>query len=140
MAVDMSGLLDSIETRASEVFDAASAAIVAKKIADCPIGETGDMAQSIDATPASGGAGNLTCDLHVDVDYASYTDEGTEAHDIPGNPWIAFEGADGTVIRNTDLSGPIRWVPGAGVAANIGWFSRTLQDDWTEAVSDAVNT
>lgn len=79
-----------------------------------------------DAEPDSGGES-----------YASYTDEGTEAHPITGNPLLAFFwekiGAD-VVFRS------VQWEPGPGVAANIGWFSDVMtEDQWADALNESAS-
>jgi hypothetical protein len=99
----------------------------------CPVGETGSLKES--GSVAMSGEGQTS--IVYEAEHASYTDEGTEAHLIQGNPLLAFFweklGAD-VVFRS------VMWEPGEKVAANIGWFSDAVSEDrWSEALLESMD-
>jgi hypothetical protein len=112
-----------VQEAAQQVFDGSQAL--------CPV-ETG-------ATKASGTleqSGDLTA--RISYDDRGFTDEGPDAHEIEGNPLLAFDwpqaGLFPAIFRR------VAWVPGAGVAENKGWFSeRSVTDDtWQTALIQAA--
>jgi hypothetical protein len=130
---DASGLLQTIEDHALARVAAAGDLMVEKKQATAPIGQTGELHDSIAVTGTSGGGGTASVTIACPVEYASYTDEGTEPHDIFGNPLLVFTGRDGTLV----FTHHVDWVPDGGVEQNRGWWSTTMETDWTDALTEA---
>lgn len=97
--------------------------------------DTGETARSIEARRTGQTSYEMTADDR------GFTDEGPEPHRIEGNPLLAFDwpgaGLFPAVFAHVD------WVPGAGVAANRGWWTlrSATDDEWLgqlEAAADAV--
>lgn len=64
------------------------------------------------------------------VEYASFTDEGTQPHVIEGNPLLAFETGDGelVIVRSVFHPGTER----------TGWYSDLMTDEnYQQALDDA---
>lgn len=71
-------------------------------------------------------------ELNFTSPHASYSDEGTEPHDIQGNPLLAFQWQGSLVIVHSVHH------PGT---PRTGWFTDNVTDDaWTQQVSDALDT
>ncbi len=108
-----------IEEWARQVMQEAAQIVFDATQALCPV-EDGD-------TLASGqlSGGDLT--WSITYDDVGFTDEGPEAHEIEGNPLLAFDwpeqGLFPAIFRR------VAWVPGPGVAANKGWFSERSASD-----------
>lgn len=133
MAFDTSSLDLKVREWGRLVMDIALDRFIETKKGLAPIGETGDLHDSIEARGVDDTGDGYTAEVVVDVEYASYTDEGTEAHDIHGNPFLAFQ------IDGEDIVVPlVHWVPGPGVAANKGWWSNSIDDQWSAAIETAA--
>lgn len=120
---------------AQQVVQEAATEMELKARAQCPVAAVGggEMLQSIQTAAV----GDLTWEITAED--RGFTDEGPEAHEIVGNPLLAFDwpapgpGLFPAIFRH------VNWVPGDGVAANKGWWTeRTITDaNWLEALTTA---
>ena len=80
----------------------------------------------------------LTATIEYPSDVASYTEEGTRAHPISGNPLLRFYWPKlGRVVYFRRVN----WRPGPGVRANKGWFSKAVRPAaWRRALRSATRT
>lgn len=92
----------------------------------CPVSDDGvdHMVDHIERTPVRELGDKLTAQITVDVDYAEFTDEGTDPHPIYGRPWLAFEVDGETVILNAERT-PVMH-PGT---EGTHWWTDSL-DEW----------
>lgn len=119
-----------IERWSAEVMREASTEMTFKAKTECPVAPIGggEMISTIAADQVD------PLRYRLSVEDRGYTDEGPEPHPIEGNPLLVFDWPEAppsyggalfpAVFRHVD------WKPGAGVAANKGWWSdRTITDD-----------
>lgn len=66
----------------------------------------------------------IRTDLSYDIPYAVHTDVGPKAHRITARnaKVLRFKAGGRTLYRRS-----VYWRPGAGVAKNRGWFSKTVK-------------
>lgn len=128
MAVDVSELLTQIEDYAQEV-GTVTADEVERIVKDAaPVGQTGQLRDEI-TTSVAGGSGVVTITVDSPAEPSSWTDEGTEAHRIEGNPLLAFEMGGSLVIVHS--------VNHPGNAAQH-WFDQPMPDYFQDALDIAA--
>lgn len=95
---DMTGLRRAVSQRVEEIASTALD-LTERDTIDAAPERTGALKQLIGTTgPSMVGDFVAQCEIYCDAAYAGYTDAGTEEHDIPGNPLLAFyweNGPDG---------------------------------------------
>ena len=131
MAVDVSGLLSSIEAYAGAVGEVVRDELETTTKEAAPV-KTGELRDEITVTVGAGG-GSVDWTVDSPADYSSYTDEGTEAHPIVGNPLLAFDWpeAGGTVIVHSVMH------PGT---TGTHWFDEAMPDRFQQALDLAAAT
>ncbi len=123
-----------IEEWARQVAEAAARTVFDGTQALCPVGDD-PGGQTKDSGKVEQ-AGDF--DWTITYDDRGFTDEGPEAHEIEGNPLLAFDwpeqGLFPAIFRR------VAWVPGPGVETNKGWFSqRSCTDEtWFVALQQAA--
>lgn len=77
--------------------------------------------------------------IGYDAEHASYTDEGTEPHEIHGRPWLVFfsERAGRTIFLNDDRG---QFVHHPGTARQGWWTDNVTDESWDVAVQEQVDT
>lgn len=117
-----------IRAWAAEVQREAADSVFQATQALAPVGETGALVAS-GQLEQSGEFG-----WRISYDDRGFTDVGPEAHEIRGNPVLAFDwpaaGLYPAIFRS------VMWTPGPGVAANRGWFSErsATQEQYEQAL------
>lgn len=91
MTVDVSGLLDQIETYALEIGHVCASELEAIVKDAAPVGETGQLRDAITAEVTGAGGGSVSILVDSPAEASSWTDEGTDPHRIEGNPLLAFD-------------------------------------------------
>lgn len=102
---------------------------------DPPV-DSGATRDSGFVTYEGGGGGFGSWSIEFPTPQAAYTDEGTSAHTIEGNPWLVFTGADGTkvFVRSPAV------VHHPGTPAT-GWFSGpdgVTDEKWAQFIEEAI--
>lgn len=121
MATISEQLKPLIRAWAEEVQREAADSVFQATQALCPVGTGGDSGEG----GALRASGQLEPDgplaWRITYDDIGFTDEGPVAHEIRGDPFLAFDWPEAGLYPAVFRS--VQWVPGAGVAANKGWFS-----------------
>lgn len=129
MAVDVASLTAALSDWGERVFVEAAGDLADQVREAAPVGETGNLRDSVEAVIGSTGTIN-TGAIEVGVEYASMVDEGTSAHEIEGNPLLAFEVGGEQVI--------VHRVAHPGTTANP-FFTNTATDaNWLAALESAA--
>jgi hypothetical protein len=94
---------------------------------------TGELRDSIESFAGHSGAGLWEGEIGSPSDVAHFTDSGTEAHFIEGNPLLVFHWpeAGGTVF--------FRSVNHPGSHKHDGWFTEKTPERWADAVAEAAS-
>lgn len=127
MTVDVSGLRDMVESYAQQVGDVTGAELerIVKDAAPVASGETRDEI----TVDVSGGGGQISLLVDSPAEQSSYTDEGTAAHKIEGNPLLAFDMGGSTVIVRS-VNHP--------VTPAQRWFDQPMADYFQQALDIAA--
>jgi hypothetical protein len=120
MAADVSGLTVAILDAAPTICEEAAEAMGRDIQASAPVGETGELSREWETSTQPSGNGAVST-LRFTAEHASYQDEGTDAHEIVGNPLLAFEWGGQTVIVHS--------VQHPGSHKNDGFFSDKAGDE-----------
>ena len=76
--------------------------------------------------------------IEYDVPQAEFTEYGTKAHPIVGNPLLVFYWPK---VGRTVFFRSVNWKPGPGVAANKGWFSKEVSESrWRAELASAIRS
>lgn len=86
---DTTGLRELIERYAAEVGDVVRDELEEATKTAAPV-KTGEMRDEITVT-VSAGSGQVAWEVDSPAEQSSFTDEGTQAHRIQGNPLLAFD-------------------------------------------------
>lgn len=134
MGVDTGELVAELRALGREALQEATDEIKSRLEERCPVSDDGDdhMVNHIEATEVVDEGDSFSSTITVAKEYASFTDEGTDAHEIHGQPWLVFEGNDGLVFLN-DNHGNFVNHPGT---QGTNWWSDTM-DEWPEIIEAA---
>lgn len=129
MGVDISGLIGAVEDYAQAVGQVTGDELerIVKDAAPVSSGETRD-AITVDV---AGGGGTISITVDSPTEQSSFTDEGTVAHKIEGNPLLAFEMGGATVIVHS--------VNHPGTTAQH-WFDQPMDGYFQAALDVAAAT
>lgn len=130
MATDTSGLEAGVREWAARVAEAALVdfSVVLQEAA--PLGE-GTLRGSLELDGPHDTGGEQVGSVAFPVDHASYTDEGTDPHEIVGNPLLAFEWNGATVIVHS--------VQHPGTRGTGWWTDNATDDGWAAACERAAD-
>lgn len=128
MSVDVSGLVNLVEQYAHEVGQVTGDELE-RIVKDAAPVASGDTRDAINVT-VSGGGGTIGITVDSPAEQSSYTDEGTSAHKIEGNPLLAFEMGGSLVIVHS--------VNHPGNAAQH-WFSQPMEEHFQTALDIAAS-
>lgn len=126
---DASGLRALIEQYVAELAPVVDAELEASTKEAAPVRD-GTLRDEITVSTAHG-SGAVTWTVDSPADHSSYTDEGTQAHPIRGNPLLAFDWpeAGGTVIVRSVMH------PGT---TGTHWFEQPMPERFQEALDVGV--
>lgn len=121
-------MVDAVRERYIVVMDDGFTALLDDLRQNGPQGEADSenphphMVDLLELTAVDNGDTTLSRTIHSPAEYSSFVDEGTEAHQIYGRPFLSWKGADGTrVIIRANVT-PVEH-PGT---ARTGWWSDTV--------------
>lgn len=126
--IDISGLLDSIETYAQDVGQVTRDELE-RIVKDAAPVVSGEMRDAI-SVEVSGGSGSISLTVESPTEQSSYTDDGTQPHDIVGNPLLAFEMNGALVIVHS--------VHHPGTTAQK-WFEEPMEGYFQDALDVAAS-
>lgn len=134
MSVDTSGLEDQLRQLARDTIDRAADEFVDRLKHRCPVSDDGDdhMVDTIERGPVEETGTVFSSHIQVPKEHASFTNEGTDPHQIFGRPWLAWDGPDGRVILNASQT-PVNH-PGT---TGTHWWDDTV-DEWPEIIAEAA--
>lgn len=106
MSVDLSAVIADLENGAADALADTAQALANEANLKAPIGETGDLSRGAQVTQNPSPGAFMTATVENDTPYASFVDEGTGAHPIDGNPFLAFTvGGQRVVVRHVNHPG-----------------------------------
>ncbi len=129
MTVSTEALTAALSDWGERVFIEA-AGDLADRIRDAaPVGETGNLQDSVQPVIGSTGIVN-TGAVEVTAEHASFVDEGTQPHPIEGNPLLAFEIGGETVIVHSAQH--------PGTTAQPFFTDNATEQVWLEVLEEAA--
>lgn len=130
MALDVGPLLAAVRAWAEDVVDEATQTLVRDVEAAAPVGE-GDHDGPRLRDSVRPEVQGLRGEVIVDAEHGVYLEEGTDPHEITGNPLLAFE-MDGELVIVHSVQHP-------GSRVHVGWFTNVAEEDgWQRALDDAA--
>ena len=126
VTVDASDLRRGLDDWTIEVHDRAAENLIDRVYERIPIA-TGRLRGSGQRT-----LGTRTASIEFTAEHASFTDEGTDDHEVTGNPLLAFfwQGAL-VIVHSVFVSG----------VTEQGWFSDVMTDDnYQQELNDAAES
>lgn len=135
MPVDAAELLDRLEPWLEQVLEYALNQLGDELTEACPVSEgTGDNSPGTLRDSLEIKQSGLTAAIEYPPDYASYVSEGTDPHQIDGNPVLSFYWPKiGKVVT-------VRSVQHPGTAPNPWWDTLVTEDHLVELLDDAAET
>jgi len=126
---DTSGLEAGVREWAARVAEQAIVDLSVTLQEAAPV-RTGELRGSVEVDGPHDTGGEAVGSVGFAADHASYTDEGTEPHEIVGNPLLAFEWNGTTVIVHS--------VQHPGTEGTHWWTDNATDDEWERACERAA--
>lgn len=129
MATDTTGLRDGVVEWSRQVHDQAIEEF-SRTLYDAAPVDTGELRASLEQEGGVDTGAEIIGAVGFTAEHASWQDEGTDPHEIVGNPLLAFE-IDGHVVIVHSVQHP-------GSHKNDGWWSNNATDEGWGAACEAA--